>query len=136
VVKVTVFVTDMSQLPTIIALRRRYFTVPYPTDSLVKVRALTPGTPDRDRGDCRSERDAPVVAQLRTDGPQNDIPGGKIRAQPEKTPSVGSRCPRPTVDATPWALGVDAWLPARAFLKRTTRLELATFGLGSRRSTN
>lgn len=41
VVKVTVFVTDMSQLPTIVALRRQYFTPPYPTDSLVQVTALS-----------------------------------------------------------------------------------------------
>ena len=41
VVKVTVFVTDMSQLPTIVALRRQYFTAPYPTDSLVQVTALS-----------------------------------------------------------------------------------------------
>lgn len=41
VVKVTVFVTDMSQLSTIVALRRHYFTAPYPTDSLVEVTALS-----------------------------------------------------------------------------------------------
>ena len=41
VIKVTVFVTDISQLPTIVALRRRYFTAPYPTDSLVEVSALS-----------------------------------------------------------------------------------------------
>jgi 2-iminobutanoate/2-iminopropanoate deaminase len=41
VVKVTVFVTDMSQIPTIVALRRQYFTAPYPTDSLVEVTALS-----------------------------------------------------------------------------------------------
>jgi 2-iminobutanoate/2-iminopropanoate deaminase len=41
VIKVTVFVTDISQLPTIVALRRQYFTAPYPTDSLVEVSALS-----------------------------------------------------------------------------------------------
>ncbi len=41
VIKVTVFVTDMSRLPTIVALRRQYFTAPYPTDSLVEVSALS-----------------------------------------------------------------------------------------------
>jgi reactive intermediate/imine deaminase len=41
VVKVTIFVTDMSQLPTIIALRRQYFSEPYPTDSLVEVSSLS-----------------------------------------------------------------------------------------------
>ena len=52
VIKVTVFVTDISQLPTIVALRRQYFTAPYPTDSLVQVSASLPTrTPDRDRGD-------------------------------------------------------------------------------------
>lgn len=41
VVKVTVFVTDMSQLPTVVRLRQLYFTTPYPTDSLVEVTALS-----------------------------------------------------------------------------------------------
>jgi reactive intermediate/imine deaminase len=41
VVKVTVFVTDMTQLPVIVALRRQYFTKPYPTDSLVEVSGLS-----------------------------------------------------------------------------------------------
>jgi reactive intermediate/imine deaminase len=41
VVKVTIFVTDISRFDTIVALRRRYFTPPYPADSLVEVRALS-----------------------------------------------------------------------------------------------
>ena len=40
VAKVTIFVTDSSHFDTIVALRRRYFTQPYPADSLVEVRAL------------------------------------------------------------------------------------------------
>jgi len=41
VVKVTIFVTDISPFETIVALRRQYFTPPYPTDSLIEVRALS-----------------------------------------------------------------------------------------------
>lgn len=41
VVKVTIFVTDMSHIDTIVDLRRRYFREPYPADSLVEVRALS-----------------------------------------------------------------------------------------------
>jgi enamine deaminase RidA (YjgF/YER057c/UK114 family) len=41
VVKVTIFVTDITQLGTIVALRRQYFSEPYPADSLVEVRALS-----------------------------------------------------------------------------------------------
>jgi 2-iminobutanoate/2-iminopropanoate deaminase len=40
VLKVTVFVTDMSVFPQIVALRHQYFTAPYPADSLVQVAAL------------------------------------------------------------------------------------------------
>ena len=40
VVKVTIFVTESTHFDTIVALRRRYFTPPYPADSLVEVRAL------------------------------------------------------------------------------------------------
>jgi 2-iminobutanoate/2-iminopropanoate deaminase len=41
VVKVTIFVTDMTQIDTIVALRRHYFQQPYPADSLVEVRGLS-----------------------------------------------------------------------------------------------
>ena len=41
VVKVTIFVTDSSYFDVIVALRKRYFTPPYPADSLVEVRALS-----------------------------------------------------------------------------------------------
>ena len=41
VVKVTIFVTDIAQIGTIVALRRKYFSEPYPADSLVEVRALS-----------------------------------------------------------------------------------------------
>jgi len=40
VVKVTIFVTDMSQFNEVVELRRRYFSVPYPADSIVEVKAL------------------------------------------------------------------------------------------------
>jgi len=40
VVKVTIFVTDMSQFNDVVELRRQYFSVPYPADSIVEVKAL------------------------------------------------------------------------------------------------
>ena len=40
VAKVTIFVTDMSCFPEVVALRRRFFREPYPADSIVAVRAL------------------------------------------------------------------------------------------------
>lgn len=40
VIKVTIFLTDMALFETVIALRRKYFTAPYPADSLVGVKAL------------------------------------------------------------------------------------------------
>jgi reactive intermediate/imine deaminase len=40
VLKVTIFVTDMSHYETILQLRKHYFTEPYPADSIVEVRAL------------------------------------------------------------------------------------------------
>lgn len=40
VLKVTVFVTDMSYFPQIVELRHQYFSEPYPADSLVQVAGL------------------------------------------------------------------------------------------------
>jgi 2-iminobutanoate/2-iminopropanoate deaminase len=40
VVKVTIFLTDMSNFGKIVELRRRWFTPPYPADTIVEVRAL------------------------------------------------------------------------------------------------
>lgn len=40
VVKVTLFLTDISHFPTIIELRKRYFTEPYPADTIVEVSKL------------------------------------------------------------------------------------------------
>lgn len=40
VVKVTIFLTDMSHFNEVIKLRRRYFSPPYPADSIVEVQAL------------------------------------------------------------------------------------------------
>ena len=40
VIKVTIYVTDMANLPRVVALRERYFTPPYPADTLVQVQAL------------------------------------------------------------------------------------------------
>ena len=41
VVKVTIFLTDMAaNFPKIVELRRKWFTPPYPADSIVEVRSL------------------------------------------------------------------------------------------------
>ena len=40
IVKVTIFLTDMSHFPKIVELRERYFTPPYPADSIVEVSSL------------------------------------------------------------------------------------------------
>ncbi|MEM8798655.1 MAG: RidA family protein [Pseudomonadota bacterium] len=40
VVKVTIFLTDMSHFPKMIDLRARHFTKPYPADTIVEVRQL------------------------------------------------------------------------------------------------
>ena len=40
IVKVTIFVTDMTHFPVIVKLREEFFSEPYPTDSIVQVQAL------------------------------------------------------------------------------------------------
>lgn len=40
VVKVTIFLTDMRNFPKIVELRGRWFTEPYPADTIVEVRSL------------------------------------------------------------------------------------------------
>jgi 2-iminobutanoate/2-iminopropanoate deaminase len=40
VVKVTIFLTDMANFPKIVELRGRWFTPPYPADTIVEVRSL------------------------------------------------------------------------------------------------
>lgn len=40
VVKVTIMVTDISQLDTIIRLRKEFFSEPYPADTLLQVAGL------------------------------------------------------------------------------------------------
>lgn len=40
IVKVGIFITDMSYFPQIIELRGQYFTEPYPADTIVQVEAL------------------------------------------------------------------------------------------------
>ena len=39
-VKVTIYLTDMSHFPKIVELRRTHFTPPYPADTIVEVKAL------------------------------------------------------------------------------------------------
>ena len=40
VVKVTIFLTDMAKFPKIVELRGKWFTPPYPADTIVEVRSL------------------------------------------------------------------------------------------------
>ena len=40
VVKVTIFLTDMGNFPKIVELRKRWFSAPYPADTIVEVTAL------------------------------------------------------------------------------------------------
>lgn len=40
VVKVTIFLTEMSDFSEIVELRRKYFSAPYPADTIVEVKAL------------------------------------------------------------------------------------------------
>jgi 2-iminobutanoate/2-iminopropanoate deaminase len=40
VVKVTIFVTDIANFPKIVELRKRWFTAPYPADTIVEVNSL------------------------------------------------------------------------------------------------
>lgn len=40
VIKVTIFVTDMGHFEDVVELRRRFFSEPYPADTIAEVRAL------------------------------------------------------------------------------------------------
>ncbi len=40
IVKVTIYMTDMSYFPNIVELRRKWFCPPYPADTIVEVKAL------------------------------------------------------------------------------------------------
>jgi reactive intermediate/imine deaminase len=40
IIKVNIYLTEMANFPKIIELRRRYFTAPYPADTIVEVGAL------------------------------------------------------------------------------------------------
>jgi 2-iminobutanoate/2-iminopropanoate deaminase len=40
VVKVNIYMTDISQFPKIVELRQKYFTAPYPADTIVEVSSL------------------------------------------------------------------------------------------------
>ncbi|WP_407526985.1 RidA family protein [Methylobacterium oryzisoli] len=40
VIKVTIFVTDMRHFQDVVTLRRRFFTAPYPADTIAEIRAL------------------------------------------------------------------------------------------------
>lgn len=40
IVKVTIFVTDMGHFADVVELRRRFFSAPYPADTIAEVKAL------------------------------------------------------------------------------------------------
>ncbi|MCE3608157.1 RidA family protein [Massilia sp. P8910] len=40
VIKVTIFVTDMGNFKEVVELRRRFFTAPYPADTIAEIKAL------------------------------------------------------------------------------------------------
>ena len=40
IIKVTIYLTDMGNFPKILELRERWFTKPYPADTIVEVKAL------------------------------------------------------------------------------------------------
>ncbi len=40
IVKVTIYLTDMANFPAIVEARRKYFTPPYPADTIVEVKSL------------------------------------------------------------------------------------------------
>lgn len=40
VLKVTIFVTDMGHFPDVVELRRKYFSEPYPADTIAEITAL------------------------------------------------------------------------------------------------
>jgi reactive intermediate/imine deaminase len=40
VIKVTIFVTDMDNFKEVVELRRRFFTAPYPADTIAEIKAL------------------------------------------------------------------------------------------------
>ena len=61
IVKVTIFLTDMANFPKIVELRRRWFTPPYPADTIVEVEVSRAARArDRDRGD-RRRRLSPIA---------------------------------------------------------------------------
>jgi reactive intermediate/imine deaminase len=40
VIKVTIFVTDMGHFQDVVALRRKFFSAPYPADTIAEIKAL------------------------------------------------------------------------------------------------
>ena len=40
IIKVTIYMTDMANFPAIVEARRKYFTPPYPADTIVEVKSL------------------------------------------------------------------------------------------------
>lgn len=40
IIKVTIFVTDMGNFKEVVELRRQFFTVPYPADTIAEIKAL------------------------------------------------------------------------------------------------
>jgi reactive intermediate/imine deaminase len=55
VVKVTIFVTDMANYEKVVAFREKYFTPPYPADTIVEVTSLA-------KPECMIEIEAIAIA--------------------------------------------------------------------------
>ena len=80
IVKVTIFLTDMANFPKIVELRGRWFTEPYPADTIVEVTALAcPSSRSRsrqspspaERGPITRAKQAPrLSSRRRREGPR------------------------------------------------------------------
>lgn len=67
VVKVTILVTDMSCIDQVVALRREYFTPPYPADTIAEVASLA-----RPEWQIEIEATALVPGPAPADGPDEE----------------------------------------------------------------
>ena len=99
VVKVTIFLTDMANFPKIVELRGKWFTPPYPADTIVEVTSLAlPGARDRDRGDRRRRLTQPgplledVERDQRGDERVRDVDDlGQVQVDARRAEAVGGR---------------------------------------------
>jgi methylmalonyl-CoA/ethylmalonyl-CoA epimerase len=84
VVKVTIFLTDMSDFGEVVELRRKYFTEPYPADSIVEVSSLYTPT-------AKIEIEAVAIATTaHLNGDPQRVSIAATPANPTPTPSQSS----------------------------------------------